>query len=74
VEDLTDRPWPETGADLIIGVFRAGDAFAAWLLVRHEGLWSVASTADQAVADAVDSLAEALAIVCPAAVPPEQIH
>lgn len=65
VEDLGTRPWPQPGADTIIGVFRSGHRLATWLIVGRGGTWAVACCAEGAVSGALPSLADALAIICP---------
>jgi hypothetical protein len=64
VQDLRCRPWRCPTADSIIGVFQAGQKLAAWLVVGQQGYWAVARCADGAISAPVDSLAEALALVC----------
>lgn len=65
VQDLAERPWPQAGADTIIGVFRSGQRLASWLVVERGGSWAVANCNEAAVSEAVPSLADALAIICP---------
>jgi hypothetical protein len=67
VEDLSRRPWPECDADTIIGVFRSGHLLASWLIVGHAGTWAVAFCGDGTVSHSVDTLADALHLVCPVA-------
>src|ERR1700722_10791002 len=62
-EDLGVRPWPGTGTENIIGVFKSGHLLASWLIVGHAGAWAVASCGDSAVSSRVPSLADALALV-----------
>jgi hypothetical protein len=64
VEDLAQRSWPCAVADTIIGVFRQGENQAAWLVVGQDGKWAVASCASGDVSQPVDSLADALSLVC----------
>lgn len=66
-EDLGSRPWPSSGAETIIGIFKAGHLLASWLVVGQAGSWAVACCADGAVSGSCDSLAEALSVVCPSA-------
>lgn len=65
VEDLGFRPWPQPGADTIIGVFRSGHLLAAWLIVGRGGTWAAACCAEGAVSGSLPSLADALAFICP---------
>lgn len=65
VEDLASRPWPCPMAGAVLGVFRAGGAAAAWLVIGHEGSWAVASCADGTVSAPFGSLAGALAAIDP---------
>jgi hypothetical protein len=67
VEDLGGRPWPQAGADTIIGVFRPGHSLASWLVVGQAGNWAVACCGDATVSEALPTLADALAIICPVA-------
>jgi hypothetical protein len=67
VEDLGTRPWPQHGADIIIGVFRSGHPLATWLVVGRDGTWAVACCAESAVSGSLPSLAAALAVICPVA-------
>jgi len=62
-EDLRLRPWPIPVSAQVIGVFRAGEGMAAWLVVGQNGLWSVVSVAESEVVATLPSLAEALAII-----------
>lgn len=65
VDDMIGRPWPCPVADVIIGVFKAGEDSAAWLVIGYNGLWAVASCIDGAVSRSVKTLAEALALIHP---------
>jgi hypothetical protein len=67
VEDLGGRPWPPTGADAVIGVFRSGHLLASWLIVGRDGTWAVACCGDGTVSPATSSLVDALAVICPVA-------
>jgi hypothetical protein len=67
VEDLAMRPWPDSDAETIIGVFQSGHLLASWLVVGHGGTWAVASCSDGSVSSPVPTLADALNIVCPVA-------
>lgn len=60
VEDLTSRPWPGPIADVVIGVYRFGEAMASWLVIGQNGQWVVASCTDNSVSEQFDSLAAAL--------------
>jgi hypothetical protein len=60
IEDLGSRAWSGPKAEFILGVFRCGEPFAAWLLVGDHGTWAVASRADGSVSAPFDSLADAL--------------
>ena len=62
-EDLRLRPWPIPVSAQVIGVFRAGEGMAAWLVVGQNGLWSIVSVADGEVVATLPTLAEALAII-----------
>ena len=64
VEDLTSRPWPCPVLGIVIGVFTTGSKAARWLVVAKEGVWAVASTKGD-VSRALNSLAEALAVIHP---------
>lgn len=68
-EDLGVRPWPAPSADSIIGVFKAGHLLASWLIVGQSGSWAVACCADGNVSSPLDTLADALALVCPVEAP-----
>jgi hypothetical protein len=63
IEDLRMRPWPVPMTGNVIGIFRAGEPTAAWVLVGQNGLWAVVSIAEGAVSAIRPSLAEALATV-----------
>ena len=65
VDDMMGRPWPCPVADVIIGVFKAGEDSAAWLVIGYNGLWAVANCIDGAVSRSVKTLAEALALIHP---------
>ena len=65
VEDLTSRPWPCLVPGTVIGVFTAGSKAARWLVVGEEGEWAVASCREDNVSGALNSLAEALAVIHP---------
>jgi len=67
VEDLGLRPWPESDAETIIGVFRSGHLLASWLVVGQGGTWAVACCRDGTVSGSVPTLADALHLVCPVA-------
>jgi hypothetical protein len=67
VEDLAQRPWPDSEAETIIGVFRSGHLLASWLIVGHGGTWAVACCGDGSVSESVPTLADALHLVCPLA-------
>ncbi|HEY1931255.1 MAG TPA: hypothetical protein VGG99_04525 [Acetobacteraceae bacterium] len=71
LEDLTQRSWPCAVADTIIGVFRNGQSQAAWLVVGQDGQWAVASCEGGDVSQPLDSLADALSLVCCIDVEPE---
>ena len=64
-EDLRMRPWPEPVPAEVIGVFRAGEGLAAWLVVGQQGVWTVVDVADSKVLTTEPSLAQALACICP---------
>lgn len=64
VEDLTQRSWPCSVPDTIIGIFKHGEDQAAWLVVGQNAQWAVATCASGEVSKPVDSLAEALSLVC----------
>lgn len=61
VEDLGSRPWPVEAGAVILGIYRAGESFASWLVVGRDGDWSVASCADSTVIGSGRTLSEALA-------------
>jgi hypothetical protein len=65
VDDMMLRPWPCPVADVIIGVFRAGEERAAWLVIGHNDSWAVACCADGKVSHSVQTLAEALSLIHP---------
>jgi hypothetical protein len=62
-EDLRLRPWPVPIMADVIGVFRAGEGMASWLVVGQNGLWTVVSVAESEVLATMPTLAEALAII-----------
>jgi len=64
-EDLRMRPWPVPISASIIGVFRAGDAMASWLVIGQNGLWTVVSVSKGGVLATLPSLPEALAVIRP---------
>lgn len=64
-EDLTGRPWPAPSPDSVIGVFKGGRLLASWLIVGQQGRWAVACCADGNVSASRDTLADALALICP---------
>lgn len=61
VEDLIQRRWPCSVDGAVIGIFMEGDEEAAWLVVKHNGLWAVAGCADSTVSHSVETLANGLA-------------
>jgi|SRR5271166_407686 len=73
VDDMMLRPWPCPVADVIIGVFRAGDDRAAWLVIGHNGAWAVACCADGTVSPSVETLVEALSLIRPLWTGPGQL-
>ena len=73
VDDMMLRPWPCPVADVIIGVFRAGDDRAAWLVIGHNGSWAVARCADGSVSHSVETLVEALSLIHPLQTGPGQL-
>jgi hypothetical protein len=73
VDDMMLRPWPCPVADVIIGVFRAGDDRAAWLVIGHNDSWAVARCADGAVSHSVETLSEALSLIHPMEMGPGQL-
>jgi len=64
-EDLRMRPWPVAISASIIGVFRAGDEMASWLVIGQNGLWTVVSVSEGGVLATLPSLTEALAVIHP---------
>ncbi len=60
-EDLRMRPWPVPIVADVIGIFRAGEGMASWLLVGQNGLWTVVAVGDGEVLATHPSLREALA-------------
>ena len=73
VDDMMLRPWPCPVADVIIGVFKAGDDRAAWLVIGHNGSWAVARCADGVVSHSVETLSEALSLIHPSEKAPGQL-
>ena len=73
VDDMMLRPWPCPVADVIIGVFRAGEERAAWLVIGHNGSWAVARCADGTVSRSVGTLVEALSLIHPLEMGPGQL-
>ncbi len=65
IEDLMTRPWPRPVAETIIGVFRAGEELAAWMVIGLDKAWVVARCSDGTVSSAFDTLAAALAHIHP---------
>jgi len=65
IEDLTSRPWPSPVWGTVIGAFATGSEAAGWLLVAKEGLWVVVTCSTGEVSPALNSLAEALAVIHP---------
>jgi hypothetical protein len=65
VEDLGGRSWPCSIDGAVIGVFLTGQQAASWMVIKHDGQWAVAHCADMTVSRPVDSLAEALEVLCP---------
>lgn len=63
IEDLGLRPWPAPIRGNVIGIFRAGEKNATWVLVGQNGLWAVVAVASGTVSAIRLSLAEALASV-----------
>jgi hypothetical protein len=60
VEDLSSRLWPCLISGVVLGVYRAGQPEASWLVIRHNAEWVVASCEDLTVSVPADSLEEAL--------------
>jgi hypothetical protein len=60
VHDLTSRGWADRPVSAVLGMFRADDAAASWLLVRHNGAWALACVADGQVSTPHRTLAAAL--------------
>jgi hypothetical protein len=60
-EDLRMRPWPVPIVAAVIGVFRAGEGMASWLVIGQNGLWTVVAVDDGEVLATHPSLREALA-------------
>jgi hypothetical protein len=65
VEDLLQRPWPSPIAEAIIGIFKRNDDKARWLIVGQDGQWVVACCDSGGVSRPLDSLADALSLICP---------
>ena len=65
IEDLMTRPWPRPVAGTIIGVFRADEELAKWMVIGRDGAWVVACCSDGMVSSAFDTLAAALAHIHP---------
>ncbi len=60
-EDLRLRPWPVPISASVIGVFRAGESIATWLVVGQNGLWTVILVASGHIVTTQPTLAEVLA-------------
>jgi hypothetical protein len=73
IDDMMLRPWPCPVADVIIGVFRAGDDRASWLVIGHNRSWAVASCADGTVSRSVATLVEALSLIHPLNIGPGRL-
>ncbi len=65
VKDFTSRPWPCSVFGTVIGVFTSGSTTARWLVVGEERGWVVAYCAKGEVSRALNSLADALAVIHP---------
>jgi hypothetical protein len=65
VEDLGSRPWSSPRPEFIMGVFRTGEPFAAWLVIGDDGVWAVGCCDSGAVSGRYGSLASALAALRP---------
>ena len=63
VEDLTLRPWPCPVSGSVFGVFTRGSRVACWLVVGEEGAWVIAYCVKGEVSRALNSLADALALI-----------
>ncbi|HVY13909.1 MAG TPA: hypothetical protein VHB27_01680 [Rhodopila sp.] len=63
--DLIARNWKVRGARAIIGIFRAGEPRAAWLLGRGDGAWVVIDFETKTVIGLAPGLDDALALVVP---------
>jgi hypothetical protein len=72
VEDLCDRPWPVATDALILGVFRAGETRASWLVVGQPKRWAVASCETNEIIGTSDRLSGALALIVAARLPAER--
>jgi hypothetical protein len=68
VEDLSARHWPVAVDATVLGIYRAGDEFASWLVVGRDGDWCAASCDDNRVLGSGKSLGAALGLVYRAAV------
>ena len=63
IEELGSRSWPAPMTGNVIGIFRAGETTATWVLVGQNGLWAVLSVPSGVISTICLSLAEALATV-----------
>jgi len=62
-EDLRLRPWPVPNSVAVIGVFRAGESIATWLVVGQNGLWTVIVVASGHIVTTQPALSDALAAI-----------
>ena len=62
-EDLRLRPWPVPISASVIGVFRAGESIATWLVVGQNGLWTVILVDSGDIVTTQPALSEALAAI-----------
>lgn len=62
-EDLRLRPWPLPVAANVIGVFRADEGMAAWLVVGQGAAWTVVSVREGGILATTSSLTQALDLI-----------
>jgi len=62
-EDLRMRPWPVPVTANVIGVFRADERMASWMVVGQNGAWTVVSVSESSVLTTTPTLAEALTAI-----------
>lgn len=65
VIDLTGRRWNVPLACAIVGIFRIGEARAAWLLIRDDTGWTVLDCVAETIIGGTLTLDDCLAILIP---------